>query len=197
MYRLLIILCLLFGAYQLFSDRSITQPPGQLAPEAPLQQRVSGVPAFEHRGYQITPLARFAATARVLSRENYHLGREADLSPVDLALGWGPMSDQTVVDRIRIRQSGRFYYWRVDQFPIPRRDIERNSANMHFIPADDSLAKRISKVPEGALVRLEGMLVNVDASDGWYWRSSLTRDDTGGGACELVWLTVFEIAQQL
>ena len=26
------------------------------------------------------------------------------------------------------------------------------------------------------------------APDGWRWRSSLTREDTGAGACELVWV---------
>jgi hypothetical protein len=197
MYRILVILCLLFGAYQLLSERSITQPPGQLAPDAPLQERVSDARPFDHRGYRITPLANFVVTARVLARENYRIGRESDLSPVDLALGWGPMSDQRVVDRISIRQSGRFYHWRVKEFPIPRRDIERNSANMHFIPATESLADRIADVPEGAMVRVQGMLVNVDANDGWRWRSSLTRDDTGAGACELIWLTGFELAQSL
>jgi hypothetical protein len=192
LYRYLFIACLLFGTYQLLSDRSVSHPPGQLAPDAPLQEALRNAPAFEHRGYRLTPLARFEATARVLSRENYRFGREAELSPVDLALGWGPMSDQSVVDRIRIRQSGRFYHWRVDEFPVPRREIERNSANMHLIPADDVLARQLADVREGAVVQVQGLLVNVEASDGWRWRSSLTRNDTGAGACELVWLTGFQ-----
>jgi hypothetical protein len=29
-------------------------------------------------------------------------------------------------------------------------------------------------------------LIEAQASDGWRWRSSLTREDTGNGACELV-----------
>jgi hypothetical protein len=32
------------------------------------------------------------------------------------------------------------------------------------------------------------MLVEADGRDGWKWRSSLTRDDTGDGACELMWV---------
>jgi hypothetical protein len=76
-----------------------------------------------------------------LSSERYSLGREADLSPVDLALGWGKMSDEAVLSKINITQSNRFYYWHVDAFPIPRREIEINSANMHMIPADDRIKK--------------------------------------------------------
>ena len=57
--------------------------------------------------------------------------------PEDLALGWGRMSDSDVLAKIDITQSGRFYYWHVDDFPIPRREIETSSANMHMIPSDD------------------------------------------------------------
>ena len=55
-------------------------------------QVASGLPGpFMQGKYTITPLARYTITAVVLSRERYHNDREADLSPVDLALGWGPM----------------------------------------------------------------------------------------------------------
>ena len=39
-----------------------------------------------------------------------------------------------------------------------------------------------------ARVRIDGWLVEASASDGWRWRSSTTRDDTGGGACEVVYV---------
>jgi hypothetical protein len=31
------------------------------------------------------------------------------------------------------------------------------------------------------------------APDGWRWRSSLTREDVGNGACELVWVERIEV----
>ena len=124
----------------------------------------------------------------VLGTEHYRLGREAELSPVDLALGWGPMADDAVLDRIDIRQSGRFFYWRTERFPIPRRDIETHSANMHMIPANAEIDRQLRAVRTGDIVRFRGYLVRIEAADGWQWRSSLTRDDTGNGACELVLL---------
>jgi len=42
-------------------------------------------------------------------------------------------------------------------------------------------------VRAGDRVRIDGWLVNVEAGDGWRWRSSLTREDSGSGACELVY----------
>jgi hypothetical protein len=112
---------------------------------------------------------------------------------VDLALGWGPMSDESALERIDISQSGRFYFWHVKEFPIPRRDIEIHSANMHMIPATAEVERRLLRVRPGQVVALTGYLVEVRGSDGFRWRSSLTREDTGNGACELVWVEKLDV----
>ena len=67
-----------------------------------------------------------------------------------------------------------------------REQIERNSANMHMIPANDDVADALDEVRVGNVVSLRGYLVEARAGDGWRWRSSLTRNDTGARACELV-----------
>ncbi len=187
-FRFLLILLVLYGAYDLWSERAQAQAPGILVAEAPRQRDVTGLAAFARDGYRITPLAEFEIKARVLSKTRYRLDREAELAPIDLALGWGPMSDSSVLDRIEISQSNRFFYWRVTEFPIPRREIERNAANMHLIPADAAVEAALKSVRAGQVVALTGYLVRVDASDGWHWKSSLRRDDTGNGACELIWV---------
>ncbi len=75
----------------------------------------------------------------------------------------------------------------VESFPIPRREIETHSANMHPIPANDGVRRVLDGVRQGEIVEITGSLVNVAANDiDWRWASSLTRDDTGAGACELV-----------
>lgn len=166
----------------------ITHGPGMIAPDTPTQEMIGSGEQFSHKDYLITPLATFQIEARVLSSKHYRSGRESELSPVDLALGWGPMSDEAVLNKIKIRQSNRFYYWKVKKFPIPRRDIEQNSANMHLIPASNEIAKAIKKIRVGQVVEIVGYLVRVQARDGWRWKSSLTRKDTGQGACEVIWV---------
>jgi hypothetical protein len=128
-----------------------------------------------------------------LSKKKYRSGREAELSPFDLALGWGRMSDEDVLASIKIKQSGRFYYWSVKKFPIPRKEIERGSANTHIIPADDDIEKQLRKVRKGHIVDIKGYLVKVTAKDGWRWKSSLTRKDTGAGACEVLFAEEFNL----
>ncbi len=59
---------------------------------------------------------------------------------------------------------------------------------MHLIPADRDIARTLGRVRPGSLIRLEGELVEVRSPKGWSLRSSMTREDTGAGACEVVWV---------
>src|SRR5688572_1484204 len=77
---------------------SAEQPPLQRAPEAPA--------TFEVNGYEVRALQAFALKARVLSVERYRTGREAELSPIDMALGWGRMADPAVSGQLEITQGG-------------------------------------------------------------------------------------------
>jgi hypothetical protein len=176
-----------YGAYQHFSNQPVTHGVGAVANHQPINGEANQN-SFNVKGYSITPLETFDIEARVLSTEHYSFGREADLSPVDLALGWGKMSDEAILKDIKITQSNRFYFWHVDAFPIPRREIETQSANMHMIPADDAIASKLKSVKTGQVVKIKGFLVRADAPDGWHWKSSLTREDTGNGACEVVFV---------
>lgn len=184
--KLLIIGLIAYGAYHTWHGRSVSYGPGVVAANDPMQESASGAVNIEKSGYQLSPLAKFHVEARVLSTEHYSLGREADLAQVDLALGWGRMSDEAILKHISISQSGRFYFWRTDEFRIPREEIETHSANMHMIAADRNVEKTLESIRPGQIVSFDGYLVEAQASDGWKWRSSLSRNDTGNGACELV-----------
>ena len=193
-WRWLFLLMLLFGVWNTWQGRAVQHPPGILVDAIPLQAELaSSAPSTQHAGYQLTRLQTFSIEARVLSTERYRFDRQADLSPVDLVLGWGPMSDTAVLSNVEISQSGRFYFWHVDHFPVSRREIETNSANMHMVPATRSIERALTSVRPGQLIKLSGYLIEARAADGWSWRSSLTREDTGAGACELVWITDLEV----
>lgn len=187
----LVVIAIAVGGWHFFHQRALDRrmlASGPVA-EAPLQQSTSEK-AFESADFRILPVASYDIRAKVLSTERYRTGREAELSPVDLALGWGPMSDSTVISQLQISQGGRWYQYRWDnQPPIEPGVIARHSANTHLIPADSSVRKDLLNIERGQVVRLKGMLVNVEHPDGWKWRSSTTRADTGGGSCELMWVT--------
>jgi hypothetical protein len=182
----LLLAALLGVGYFACGDRAIARPPGVLAPNAPLQENVDDGPRWEIGDYDVQALARFELEARVLSAERYRFDRGADLSPIDLALGWGPMSANAVIDTLDISQSGRFYFWWSREPMISPGEIGRHSANMHMVPADDATRATLLDARRGSLVRLRGWLIEARGKDGFRWRSSLSRGDSGGGACELV-----------
>ena len=185
--------CVAYYVHDRASERRVLRS-GPVA-EIPLQSGASES-ALQRAGYVIEPLASYDIRARVLSVERYRMGREADLSPIDFALGWGPMSDAAVLDRLSISQSNRWYHFRWEGSPpIDPTLMAKSSANTHLVPADDSVKNRLLKVNRGEVVRLSGYLINVRHNDGWTWRSSLSRDDTGGGSCELMWVTDVQVEQ--
>ena len=180
------VLC--FLAYREYTSKPIETSPGVLVSEQPIQKTV-GNSVFGFDDYVLTRRASFEIRARVLSTERYYFDAGADLSPIDLALGWGAMSDQSVLDRLKISQSGRWYRTRYDYpAPIPDQLLISSSSNMHMIPANSSIEKRLKKLRVGEVVVLEGYLVDADDGAGWHWSTSLSRTDTGNGACELVYV---------
>ncbi|NQZ53851.1 MAG: hypothetical protein HRT93_06320 [Piscirickettsiaceae bacterium] len=179
--------------WKLSSGGSVVLGPGVKVTEPPTQYDLKQANSFQFKDYRITPLAEFQLKGKVLAREDYSLGRESDLSPVDFAFGWQHMSDEAVLDKIDISQSGRWYRWHVEEFPIPRQAIETQSANMHLIPANDLVEDLIDQAKQGQIVELSGYLIRADADDGWYWQSSLTRNDIGAHACEVIYVESFQI----
>jgi hypothetical protein len=166
-----------------------------LAAEVPRQEELGDAVSLPRKGgAAFRPLARFSVSARVLGRADYRWDEMASVVPVDLALGWGRMSDSAVLEKVDISQSSRFYFWHVDQFPIPEREIIESSANMHLIAADATVARAIGRTRVGDVVSFDGYLVEIDWPNGAKAVSSLTRSDSGAGACEIVWVENFSSA---
>ena len=147
------------------------------------------MPAVQLQAATLTPLAGFSIDARVLSRRDYSTGREAQLSPTDLALGWQRMAEDGVLAQLDIDQSGRWYRYRWrDAPPIAPQLIAQSSANMHLIPANAATASALRGVRLDDRIRIDGWLVEAQSPDGRRWRSSTSRDDSGQGACELIYV---------
>jgi len=57
-----------------------------------------------------------------------------------------------------------------------------------MIPSNSAIARKLKSLRPGDVVRLEGFLVDVDHPSGWRWRTSMSRVDSGAGACEIVYV---------
>jgi hypothetical protein len=197
--KIVLLICVFAVAYGFvnwWSDRPVHQASGVLAKAEPAQTPIDRAAPLEKNDFAIKPLARYEITARVLSKESYRWDVGAKLVPVDLTMGWGPMSDSAVLDKLEISQGNRWYNWRIDnmaKLPIAVDQINRHAANMHLIAADNTIAKQIRNIRPGKIVTLRGYLVEASGKDGFTWRTSLSRDDSGGGACELMWVESFSV----
>ena len=181
---------LILGGWYVWVSYEIRHGPGQVAPHRPAQSPVSGVVPFEHKGHTIIPRARYQIEARVLGTERYRYDPTSQISPIDLALGWGPMSDETVLDHIDVSQDGRFAFLVDDgEVPISPLLFGLTHANMHMIPADERIWKVLKSLRRGQVVQLEGFLVDVEGPHMQPWTTSLERTDTGNGACEIMFAT--------
>jgi hypothetical protein len=182
-------IAVLWKAWGQWAHRAIHPAGGAIAPNEPLQTDSNGAPTVVLGRWTLTPRATYDITARILGREDYRFDPIADLAPLDLALGWGPMSDNRVLQAFKISQGARFYSWRpvTESLPIDLGEVTRYSANTHVIPANASVAAELARLRlAGQVVHLKGLLVDGVREDGMTIRTSLTRTDAGAGACEFM-----------
>jgi hypothetical protein len=145
---------------------------------------------------QVRPRAAFDISAVVAAAEPYSFDDGAFLSPLDLVMTWGRLPEEPYRSRVSYYQITRYYFWRTRDPSVDLHYIATHSANMHVIPATHNLARALAHVGSGDRVRLRGLLVDVEGS-GFRWQTSMTRDDTGPGACELVWVEELQRGRRL
>jgi hypothetical protein len=180
---------IVWGAWHWNANRPVRAPDGILAEGEPQQTMISEQRLRIGR-WTLTKRATYQLTARVLAREPYHFDAMSDLVPEDLALGWGPMSDNSVLRTIDISQSNRFYYWRASSATrLARETIISHSANTHVIPQTPAVARALARLRPGDVVTMSGDLVDAVRDDGRSLKTSLVRTDTGPGACEVMLVT--------
>jgi hypothetical protein len=184
----------LYSGWHRFELRAVHPADGVLAPDDPRQSDARDTTEVRLGRWRLTPRADYDITARILSRADYRFDALADLIPEDLALGWGPMSDNQLLANFDIEQSARFYTWRPHGIlPLPRETVISHSANTHLIPADERIRSQLARLRVGELVHLGGQLVDGRRDDGAWIRSSLTRTDAGAGACEVLLVRSIEV----
>ncbi len=189
-FRLILLTLLCGGLFWLWQALTpIHHPPGVLVRGEPVQQVYTRQSDYfpSRDGFSLSRMAQYRIRARVLSTKRYR-DQNARLAPIDMALGWGPMSDTAVLSKLSVSQGNRFFFVEWEKAPpLPENVIQRSSANVHLIPANKEVGAFLSKVKEGALIDFRGALVEA-RKENTRWRSSLRRDDTGNGSCEILYV---------
>ena len=165
--------------------------------EDPVQSRLSQTDPLIHQGKDgtvtIEKLASYEIRAAVKSRQDYTADYPAQVSPFDLALAWGELNKPAIDRHVRYSQSGRWYYFQYDaEVPVDEAYIYQHSANVHLIPENKQIERQLKRIRKNDLVELTGYLVRVRFDNG-PWTSSLSRQDTGDGSCEILYVKSVKI----
>jgi hypothetical protein len=184
---------------------------GELLPalsDEPLQRAVAA-PAFQaHAGqvdYRIAPVADYEITGLVVSRHDadtwwdwIHRASNDHLNVVDLCMVWGANAADGAYEKMSF-SSGQFvcyYSSRDDTAWQPQ--YTRALSNNHLLTEDPHIARQLRRLRVGDQVRIGGQLASYSHDAGFAFTrgTSLTREDTGNGACETIFVREVELLRR-
>lgn len=190
---LITLFSLSIGLYQVFKYKPDYS---YIVEKEPIQENIiDKIENFKKDDFIVVPLKNYEIEARILSKKKYTIGEDSDFATYDLALGWKEMSDIHYLEKIKISQRNRWYYWRTKDRSIPREIISYNSSNHHIVHANEKIKKQLSNLKEHQVIKMTGYLINAKNINypNIELKSSLTRKDTGAGACEVFYVDYLEV----
>ncbi len=147
--------------------------------------------------FTLTPLTEYKLTGMVVSVRSYSDGWESLVSPYDLAIVWGKLTEPEYERFISYSQRDRWYFYRYQKdCPLDETYIISHSSNNHIIPDNENIRRALKTIKKKDKVVLEGFLVNVKGNykgQEVYWNTSLSRSDTGNGSCEIIYVSKIRI----
>ncbi|MGF1724313.1 hypothetical protein [Photobacterium nomapromontoriensis] len=199
MKKIIFTLLLIAASWQFLTTKSpVTLGPGIFVNEVPFQKAIHPHTSFTLDNFTITKKFEFQIKAKVIAMKNYYFDRQSDISKTDFGLGWGAMSDESMINQFEFSQSNRFMWWNAETWPRSKQEIQNQLTNAHLIPATTAVEHDIDSVRQGDIIVISGYLVNVNENNSrWYWNSSESRTDTGDGACEIIWVESLKIVTPL
>lgn len=166
----------------------------------PLQDNSSNPPMpvlhFGKKMIILSAKAAYQIDGVLISKKRYYRGFMNDLSPYDFALAWGDVPDMR--DEVEFSQVIRYCLFKLKSgSSIDPGYIQNHMSNNHLIPANKNIRRAMAKAKHDDKIRIQGHLVDVEASQNGHllstWRSSDRRDDTGNGACEIIYVKSLRI----
>lgn len=156
--------------------------------------------------WQIEPLYEYSVKGLVVSAKRYDFMAMLDSShfyPLDLCLVWGDNLQNEAYRKARFWQDHRWCLWQTTcKVSLNGKQVSNN----HLVPVSDEIYKKMQKAKKGDQVLVEGYLISAEGKaleeaskytpEQMKYESSTSRDDSGGGACEFIYVTNFEILQK-
>jgi hypothetical protein len=154
--------------------------------------------------YTVTPLFNYEVWGMVVSY--HHSASFVDISHrqwndfinvKDICVIWGKNVETGVYERMTFRNRDFTCFYRYPDRETGRLFTENCLSNNHLLPADPIVEEAVLSARKGDQVHFKGWLVSYGQKGAPYSRGSSTvRTDRGNGACEVVYVTEFEILRE-
>jgi hypothetical protein len=176
--------------------------------QSPLQTKEGIVEPFEvtrkNVTYTVKPLFSYELWGLVVSYHHSasfidvsHRQWNDFLNTKDICVIWGTNLETGVYERMTFKNRDFTCFYRYPDRETGELFSENCLSNNHLLPADPLVADTILKARKGDQVHFKGWLVSYGQKDAPYSRGSSTvRNDRGNGACEVVYVTEFEILRE-
>jgi len=154
--------------------------------------------------YTVTPLFSYELWGMIVSY--HHSASFIDIShkqwndylnTKDICVIWGRNVETGVYERMTFRNRDFTCFYRYPDRETGELFTENCLSNNHLLPADTQVADAVLKARKGDQVHFKGWLVSYSVKGAPYSRGSSTvRNDRGNGACEVVYVTEFEVLRE-
>lgn len=126
----------------------------------------------------------------------YHKQWGDDLNVKDICVLWGDnLQDQILQNFIFSSTDWTCNFKTLNDSAWEAFDQNQGSNN-HLLVADENLKKEIKKAKKGDQIYFKGYLAKYSHDQGFERDTSTSREDTGNGACEVVYVTDFKILKK-
>jgi hypothetical protein len=157
--------------------------------------------------YTIKPLYDYDLYGLVVSKHNadswldyVHRQWSDNLNVIDLCVIWGRNAQNGAYTRTDVHFSSAQFtcYWQADNQQALAAFVTRDLSNNHLLTDNPQLAKIMASVEVGDQVHFHGRLSEYSHNHNgipFQRGTSISRDDSGGHACETVFVDEFEIVR--
>lgn len=181
----------------------------ELLDHEPIQKEIQEEPfntKLNDDNYEISPLFDYEIKGLVVEEYDSHnwLDRthENDQGQAkDLCLVWGETLRSGAYKKAKYKHGEFTCFYQLKDRESARNFNGQELSNNHLVPANKEIEKLIKSAHIGDQVQIKGKLINYEVLDDnkeviGSRKTSITREDGGNGACEIILVTEFKILKE-
>lgn len=186
-----------------FPERFTTSPQLEREPTQSPSTTTAITLNFSDVNYTVKPEYRYDIYGLVVSYR-HHSGRRMlhklwndHLNMTDLCIVWGTNATQLNLNNLEFWNGQFSCNVKTDNEDTWRQFDLYKLSNNHLISGDNAIREKINGVKIGDRVHIQGELASYFANGQKLRGTSTTRNDTGNGACETIYVEGFTIEQRM